>query len=284
MTAVAVSVVLISFGGTTEGNLAAARELGFRFVQLRNVGTDLTVEALTPKRRDDLRHHLRENGLALSSLSGGYGPLLESGKTADRIEAERRLTRLAGELGCRYVTGHIGSLRDVDFRRAPEFVRGMAAWIEEMERRDLVFAIESGSEHGETLRQIIDYFDSPSLRVNLDPANFLFYGFDPIASCEALYDVSVHFHCKDARRRPSAEASGKSSVPGFPDARHADEVRAGSGDVPFARILPELARRGVVQVAAVERESGLERRADVLAGKRLIERYFEVGKEKEHGN
>lgn len=284
MTAVAVSVVLISFAGTTEENLAAARELGFRFVQLRNVGTDLTVAALTPQRREELRNQLRKNGLGLSSLSGGYGPLLESGKTGERIEAERRLTRLAGELGCRYVTGHIGSLRDADFRRKPEFMQSMTAWIKEMELRGLVFAIESGSEHGERLRELIDYFDSPSLRVNLDPANFLFYGFDVLSSCDALYDVSVHFHCKDARKRLAVDAASESSVPGFPDARYADEVRAGSGDVPFARILPELVRRGVVQVAAVERESGPHRREDVLAGKRLLEAYFGcVGTEEQGG-
>ena len=269
-----VSVVLISFDGTTEQNLETARELGFRHVQLRNVGTDLTVEELTPLRRELLSARLSSVGLAVSSLSGGYGPLLETNKTEERVEGERRLTRLAYDLGCRYVTGHIGSVRESEWRHNSVFLRTVGTWIEEMEAAGTVFAVESGPEHGESLRKLIDYFDSPSFRVNLDPANFLFYGYDVLSSCEALYDVSVHFHCKDARRRTPEDQLHASSVAGFPDAVHAEEVCVGKGEIPFDTILPELMSRRTVAVAAVERESGETRQADVLVAKRVLEQYF----------
>lgn len=267
-----ISVVLISFAGTTDENLAAAHELGFRWVQLRNVGTDLTVDRMDEARCEALLTQLRSYRLSLSSLSGGYGSLLETGKTSERVEQERGLTRLARRLGCRYVTGHIGTLQDTGWHEDASFLRCVGSWIEEMERDDVVFAVESGPEHGETLRELIDHFDSPSFRVNLDPANFLFYGYDVPSSCEALYDVSVHFHCKDARRKRGSEL--RSSVPGYPDAVHAEEVPAGAGEVPFATILPELITRRKLAVAAVERESGDNRRADVRLAKLLLEQYF----------
>ncbi|HUZ17102.1 MAG TPA: sugar phosphate isomerase/epimerase family protein [Spirochaetia bacterium] len=275
---VAISVVLISFAGTTEANLAAARDLGFRYVQLRNVGTDLTVDELTPRRREELLARLAADGLSISSLSGGYGRLADPGKAEERVEKERALGRLARDLGCRYVTGHIGSLDDSGWSHRADFLRCIGTWITELERDEIVFAVESGPEHGETLRELIDYFDSPCFRVNLDPANFLFYGFDLMSSCDALYDVSVHFHCKDAARRRSFDPNAQSSVADYPDAVHADEVAAGTGEVPFALILSELARRQVVRVAAVERESGSDRAADVRSAKALLEQYFDCGK------
>jgi sugar phosphate isomerase/epimerase len=274
---VVVSVVLISFGGTTGENIAAAYDLGFRWVQLRNVGTDLTVDRLTPRRREELLRLLGEKDLAISSLSGGYGRLLDPGESAARVGMARKLTRLARDLRCRYVTGHIGTLQRADWRHDAEFLRSIGMWIDELERDGTVFAVESGPEHGEVLRGLIDHFDSPFFRVNLDPANFLFYGFDVSSSCEALYDVSVHFHCKDAVRRPGAGPGAESSVAGHPSAVFADEVTAGSGQVPLARILPEVARRGVVRVAAVECESGDDRRVRVRAAKTLLDKFFEEG-------
>jgi sugar phosphate isomerase/epimerase len=274
---VSVSVVLISFGGTTVENVAAAHDLDFRWVQLRNVGTDLTVDHLTPPRREQLLRLLGEKDLAISSLSGGYGRLLDPGESAVRVAEARRLTRLARDLHCPCVTGHIGTLQGADWRRDREFLGSIGAWIDELERDGTVFAVESGSEHGEILRELIDHFDSACFRVNLDPANFLFYGLDPLSSCEALYDVSVHFHCKDAVRRPRAGAKAESSVAGHPSAVFADEVTAGCGEVPLARILAQVARRGVVRVAAVECESGDDRRARVRAAKDLVDHFFEEG-------
>jgi len=271
---VRVSVVLISFGLDTSSSLRLAAELGFRYVQLRNVQTDLTVEAMTADRRKALLEDMEGLGLKISSLSGGYGSLFDGRQLEKRIEKQKWLARLTHDLGCDLLTGHLGQIGNESWKKKRGLVRQLSGWIDFLEKLEVTFAVETGSDHGELLRDFLDYFDSPFLAANLDPGNFVIYGKELLSSCAALTDKIVHLHFKDARRRPEPE-----KAPGTLKALElkGEEAAAGDGEVPFRRILPPILESSALRVAAVERETGSTRAQDIRlalqALKGLLEGY-----------
>jgi sugar phosphate isomerase/epimerase len=123
-----------------------------------------------------------------------------------------------------------------------------------------VLALETGLESGESLRKFLDRFDNGGLGVNLDPANLLMGGFDPVSAIAELRGKIVHCHAKDARRLGVNRA--------------VQEVPLGHGDIEWMSYLATLEEAEYRGWIVVERESGENKLADVTAGVEFLRRFL----------
>jgi len=174
----------------------------------------------TPPQRSNVRKACEKRGLAISALCaqqaggantmGGFGE--DDSGLDSRIEKTRRALRLATDLGTKIITAHIGPIpQDRDARAYPRFLKSVISVMKEAERCGGYFALETGQESAEVLRQFIEDVGSPNLKVNFDPANMLNYG--TVASVKILGEYIVHTHAKDKHPVTGKPTVGEGSVP-----------------------------------------------------------------------
>jgi len=125
--------------------------------------------------------------------------------------------------------------------------------------RDVVIAFETGQESAATLLDMLDELDRPAVGVNFDPANMILYGMgDPVDAIERLGPRVVQVHVKDAVGTERPGTWGR-------------EVAAGQGAVDWAGLFKAAVRIEPPVNFIIERESGGERRDDIVAARVLIE-------------
>jgi sugar phosphate isomerase/epimerase len=240
--------------------LQAAARMDVTGVQFDAVG-DLSPHALSDTGRREVRNLLKANNLELTALGCPLRRGLDSPEDQQaRIDRVRKVLSLSFELGPRVVIVQAGK---VPVEPADE----SACWMNDAmqalgqfgDRVGAVLALETGLEPGAELSNYLSRFDSGGLGVNLDPANLLMNGFDPVQSARALRGRIVHAHAHDARKSSAS--------------RTAQEVALGHGDIDwmaYLGLLEEIEYRGWL---VVERESGENRLADVANGVALLKRF-----------
>jgi sugar phosphate isomerase/epimerase len=77
------------------------------------------------------------------------------------------------------------------------------------DRIGVFVCLETGLDAGSVVGTYLDAFESGSLRVTFDPANFLTNGHDPLTSLMSLGKRVCHVHARDAR---SGTAGGPKEV------------------------------------------------------------------------
>jgi sugar phosphate isomerase/epimerase len=238
--------------------LEQAARMGAQGVQFDAVG-DLAPDRLGDTGRREFRTLLRSYNLELSALGC---PLRRGLDVADnqqpRIDHVAKVMQLAYELGARRAVVPFPKLpTEPDSPRAATLRESLTALAGVGDRAGSVLCLEAGLDPGDKLRDYLAGYDTASLRVNFDPANFLMNGFDPLASLTALAGRVAHTHARDARR---------ASVSGGPR-----EVPVGAGDIDwmvYVATLESIDYRGFL---AVEREAG--GLADVAAGVAFLRRF-----------
>jgi L-ribulose-5-phosphate 3-epimerase len=248
---------LESLGIPVRKGLAEAERLGVAGVQVDAAG-DLAPDRLTATGRREFRNLLRGRGLELCALGC---PLRHGFDTPEnlqpRIEYARKVMSLAYDLGARVVVVEAGRVPDKPGDpRAALLTESLLTHGQHGDR--VGTALETGAESGATLRQFLDGLDTGGLGVNYDPANLLMNGFDPPAELTALSGRIVHVHAKDARRGGAS--------------RSAQEVPLGHGDIDWLQVVGTLGAQEYRGYLAVERESGMDRAADVAAGVAFLRR------------
>jgi sugar phosphate isomerase/epimerase len=239
--------------------LQEAERLGVAGVQVDARG-DLAPNALSQTGRREFRHLLRSHNLELTGVGCPlrYGLDLPENQEA-RIDHVKQVLGLSFDLGPRVAIVQAGQIPTDP--QAPAYLllsEALRALGHHGDRTGTTLALETGLESGEVLCQFLAHFDTGGLGVNLDPANLLMHGFDPVESTRALRGWIKHLHAKDARRA-SASRSGQ-------------EVPLGHGDIDwmgFLGLLEEIEYRGWI---TIERESGSDRIGDVAAGVALLRR------------
>ncbi|MBC7289420.1 MAG: sugar phosphate isomerase/epimerase, partial [Armatimonadetes bacterium] len=115
------------------------------------------------------------------------------------------------------------------------------------------------------LERLVDAVDSPAMAVNLDPANLVMGGQDPVEAVRRLGSRIIHTHAKDAVRTPDG---GRKEVP------------LGDGQVPWKEYLSALKANGYKGYLCIEREVGEDPRSDIeVAARRLREYLAGLGEE-----
>ncbi len=228
-----------------------AAELGFEAVQL-DVAGEVAPDRLSRTGRDDLRKYVSSLGLRLSAwhyparLAHDVGLRVE-----EHLETLTKVFRLAFETGAPIVVTALGRIPTDPAHPARAQVEEL---LEDLARLadhwGAVVALETGTEPGETLAELLRAVDSPALRCNYDPANLYVKGYDPLAAFEPLVDFIVHCHAWDARLDAVSETG--------------TVVPLGSGEVPWpeiARYIREAAFQGYVIVEQLGNAAPADRSA-----------------------
>ncbi len=253
-------VVLETTGLPVRRALQVISRLGVPGVQIDAAG-DLAPDRLTDTGRREFRNLLKTYNLELSALNCPLRRGLDVAENLQpRIEHVRKVMQLAFDLGPRRVIVPLPKVpEDAAAPRALTAREALSALGSFGDRVGTVLALEAGLDAGDKVRDYLNSFDSGSLQVNFDPANFLLNGFDPLASLSALAGKVVHTHARDAR---TATVGGG-----------AREVPVGAGDIEwmvYVATLESIDYRGFL---TVDREAGENRFADVAAGVKFLRRF-----------
>jgi L-ribulose-5-phosphate 3-epimerase len=259
MNRIKLGVRLESLGLLLRRGLEEAARLGVPGVQVDATG-DLSPNTLSQTGRREFRNLLRTHNLELTALGCPLRRGLDTAENQEgRIDHVRKVLALSFDLGPRIAIVQAGRVpddpQDPEAHRLSEALQALGQY---GDRIGATLALETGLESGATLAQFLGRFDTGGLGVNLDPANLLMNGFDPLDSTRALRGRIVHVHAKDARRAGASQS--------------AREVPLGHGDIEwmeFLGLLEEIEYRGWM---VVERESGARGLADVASGVAFLRR------------
>ena len=160
-----------------------------------------------------------------------------------RLEATKEALTFARSLHCSVVINQVGRIAPEDEDRTAwnrlvqalsdlgHFSQHVGAWL----------AMETGSESGQDMAQLIDALPAGSAMVNFDPANLIINGHSPDEAVRALGPHIAHVHAKDAVR-DLARGRGL-------------EVPLGRGSAEFPVLLAALEEFGYGGYLTIERES-----------------------------
>jgi len=189
--------------------------------------------------------------------SGGVRP---EATWPQNLRLAEAVAEAAGVAGIELVTLHAGFLderRDDPTRLA--MLDRLRTLADVFAARDVDIAFETGQENAVTLFDVLDELDRPGVGVNFDPANMILYGMgDPVEALKRLAPRVVQVHIKDAVGTERPGTWGR-------------EVPVGHGAVDWAAFFDAAVRIEPPLNFIIERESGVERRADIIAARRLIE-------------
>jgi sugar phosphate isomerase/epimerase len=239
--------------------LEEAERLGVGGVQVDAVG-DLAPSHLSQTGRRQVRNLLRAHNLELTALGCPLRRGLETPENQEaRIDRVKQVLSLSFDLGPRIAIVQAGQVpEDAQAPSVPWLTEALSVLGQHGDRVGATLALETGLEPGEVLAQFLSRFDTGGLGVNLDPANLLMNGFDPLASTRRLRAWIVHVHAKDARLASASRAG--------------QEVPLGHGDIDwiqFLGLVEEIEYRGWL---TIEREGGVNSLADVAAGVSFLRR------------
>jgi sugar phosphate isomerase/epimerase len=253
-------IVLESVGLAPRYALPEAAKLNVQGVQVDAAG-DLAPNRLGETGRRELRTLLKSFNLELSALNCPLRRGLDVVEDQQpRIEHVRKVMQLAYDLGAKKVIVPFPKLSsDPAATKAMTLRESLTALSEYGDRIGTLLCLECGLDSGEAIRNYLATYDTGSLMVNFDPANFLMNGFDALACAAALAGKVAHTHARDARM---------ATVSGGPR-----EVPVGAGDIEWMTYIATLESIDYRGYLTVEREAGPTRFADVAAGVKFLRRF-----------
>jgi len=231
--------------GVREG-IRKAAEIGADGIQVYTTRGEMLPENLSSKQRHEWRTFIADLGLTLSATCSDFGHgFVDEAHNRTLLPKIKANIDLAVDLGTRIITTHIGRVpqdrSDPVWGVLARALNDVGAYAGE---RDVVLATETGPEPGATLAALLGMLDTEAIRVNLDPANFIIYGYDYQQALDDLRPYIVHTHAKDA-------------------ARQKGEVPLGEGDVDFPWYIAKLRSFGYDGFYTIEREAGPDPIGDV---------------------
>ena len=267
--------MLSNFGQPFDVALETAASLGFSAVQI----------ALAPESSPDEWHKMSEGvrraGLEISAICCDAGDL---GEDLPREQLDKLLGYLDGAaaIGEGICQTHVGVMpHDASGPRWKNFVRNCGGLADEAVNRGACLALETGPEPARVMEKLMRAVDSPGLRVNYDPANFIIWpallakfpdlraksgleageydraaaiaDFEPVEGVARLAPYIVHTHAKDG-----VGSGGWEDVP------------LGTGWVDWPRYLDLLQAGGYDGYLTIEREGGEDRVGQIAAGAEFL--------------
>ncbi len=268
-----IGVMVDSFRlGLLEG-IQKAKEVGASGIQIYAVSGEMAPENLSAARRKEILDVIRSNGLEVSALCGdlgghGFGRKEDN---AWKIQKSKEIVDLALDLGTKVVTTHIGVIPQSEshprWAVMREACEAIGAYGDQV---GASFAIETGPEKAVTLKRFLDCLSTRSVKVNLDPANFVMVtDDDPVEAVYTLKDYIIHTHAKDGilKKKDDPEriynffAEGGIEDLNLRD--YFEETPLGAGKVDFPAYLKALAAIGYQGFLTIEREVGDQPEADI---------------------
>ncbi len=242
-----------------------AAEIGADGVQIYAVNGVIS-RNMTKEARADLVKLIADMGIKISALCGDTGRgFMNEENNPETIEISKGIVDLAVDLGTKVVTTHIGKVPadrndpvyDVMLKACRELADYAAS-------KGVTFAIETGPETAELLRQFLDEIDSPGLGVNLDPANLVMCSEDdPVKAVYTLAKYIVHTHAKDGIHLKDSDSPWPWQ-----------ELPLGEGGVDWPNYLAALNDIGYKGFLTIEREAGPDPTADITKAIDFLKSHF----------
>ena len=250
----------LSLDGPTLRNVA---DFGLKVCQVSCWESSLLGDA----RADELRAESEQTGITITSLWAGWpGPavwdFIDGPRTLGlvprryrkaRVDALKRAARFAHRAGLPAIATHLGFIpenpSDPLFGDVVDAVRDIAVLLEKL---GMEFWFETGQETPVTMLRLLRQVGTGNLGVNFDPANLILYGkANPIDALDVLGPHVKSIHAKDGEYPTDPMKLGR-------------EVKVGSGQVRFPRLVRGLADLGYTGAYIIEREiSGEQQRKDI---------------------
>jgi sugar phosphate isomerase/epimerase len=223
---------------------------------------------------DKLPEAARDAGFCMTGAMLGFPgedyttprTIQKTGGFGDPATRPERLQRFAWALDRTLALGlqdlmlHAGFLPEPSDPDRKPFLDTLARAADMARAKGVTLAFETGQETADLLRRTLDDLESPSIKVNFDPANMLLYDKgDPIRAVEILGPDIRSVHVKDANRP---------TTPG----QWGEEVPLGQGQVNIRRFVQTLQKVGYRGPLCIEREVGdqQQRLADIAHGIRYL--------------
>ncbi len=274
-----IGVMLESFKLPTDEAIKKAKEIGASGIQVYASRGELSYLNLVGKKRKEFLDKVKSNGLTISALCGDFGKgFYEPERNISLVDNSKRLIEMAKELETNIVTTHIGVIpEDRNLERYKIMQEACVELAEFAKSMDAHFAVETGPETAEILKNFLDSLGSDGVAVNLDPANFVMVtGDDPTKAVHTLKDYIVHTHAKDGVRHyyKNPEAvyglieEEMLSSPSF------TEMPLGSGTVDFKSYFAALDDIGYKGFLTIEREVGEDPVKDIITAVEFIKKHL----------
>ncbi|NEW09455.1 sugar phosphate isomerase/epimerase [Paenibacillus sp. SYP-B3998] len=286
-----IGIIVDSFGVGVREGLKKAKEAGADGVQIYAVSGEMDPDHLTSADRLELKAYIASLGLEISALCGDLGGHGFQDRAANpaKIEKSKRILDLALDLGTNIVTTHIGIVPE---DTQSEVYLSMQQACEELGQyahsKGAFFAIETGPETAEHLRNFLDTLSTKGVSVNFDPANMIMVtGDDPVQGVHILKEYIVHTHVKDGIRYREIDPRLVYGALGFEGMDHDKiaemasgsegnafaELPLGEGNVPFGAYFRALRDIGYTGYLTIEREVGNNPEADIRQAVKFIRQF-----------
>ncbi len=255
-----IGIVVESTGLDVRPALTAAARMGAQGIQIDAL-RDLAPDSLGATGRREFRNLLRSFDLELAALNVPVRRGLDVAEDLQpRLERIRKSMQLAFDLGARRVVVPCPKLPDDPATPRANLMReSLIALGTYGDRIGCVVALEVGYDPSEKVKTYLAGFDTGSLKVTYDPANFLLHGHDPLANLMPLAGLLAHVHARDAR------SAGLS--------RGLQEVPVGAGDIDWMAFTATLQVLEYDGFLTVEREQGEDKLTDVINGVAFLKRF-----------
>ncbi len=184
---------------TLEGQIAALKRNGIRYIEPRSVGGGIIEK--TDEELADLAASLRRAGIRVSSFGSPIGKYKIDEPFEAHLAQFRRALRVCEILGTsrmRMFSFFVPQDRLAECR--DEVMRRMQILLDEANAAGVTLCHENESEiYGQNPPEVRDLLWSlPDLRGIFDPANYVMNDQDPIAGIEATLPSLEYLHIKDA--------------------------------------------------------------------------------------
>ncbi|MGL6074872.1 MAG: sugar phosphate isomerase/epimerase family protein [Fimbriiglobus sp.] len=263
MNRASLGVALEATGLPLRSALPLAAGLEVRGVQLEPIG-ELAVDQLTETGRRELKTLLRGFNVELTALNCPIRRSLDDAENLQaRLEQLSRVMKLSADLGPRRILVPMPELPKPDDTLSPKAMtlrESLTYLAGQGDKHGVMVGLEFGLDTPEAVNAYLSTFDSGSLGIHFDPANFLMNGHDPMKALPMFRERIIHIQARDGMRR---------SVSGG-----VKEATVGQGDIDwmmFAALVESIEYRGFI---VVDREQGTTRWADIAAGVECLKRFF----------
>ena len=270
-----IGAIVESFRMETHEAIKTAAQMGLNGLQMYCTKGEHAPENFSKEDRRELLKYTKDLGLRFSAICGDLG---RGFGNPELIEKSKRILDLALDFETDVVTTHIGVVPEDKnhprYKIMQEACYQLASYADSIHAH---FAIETGPERSEVLRDFLDSLGSTGVGVNLDPANLVMVtGDDPVKAVHNLKKYIVHTHAKDgvklADLSPEYVYGVLHPVPEeFKGVKLFEEVPLGTGSVDFPKYLAALEEIGYRGFLTIEREVGANPVGDIgLAQKHLL--------------
>ncbi len=245
-----------------------ASNLGLQGLQLLSTRGELAPENFSKEQRKELLKKLKDNDLVVSAVCGDLGHgFVDKEKNPALIERSKLIMEFAKDMESTVVTTHMGVIpSDMNHPRFEIIHSACEQLTKAASDMGAYFAIETGPETADTLKQFLDSLTVKGVAVNMDPANFVMVtGDDPVKAVYTLKDYIVHTHAKDGKKNFHVDPD---IVYGMVESdmlqsKSFIELPLGEGSVDFPNYLKALEEIGYRGFLTIEREMGDDPEGDI---------------------